>query len=168
MAQPKFISYQETETWTSYLLDQLFLIREPALTNWQNLCTLWVSLYTESRVLKISQKKMHNVNVPHRFNIYHSTWSPYLQVPLEETIKVASDRTYHRKEIETSFSKNDMRNLLLLCTKNVHVCFGGDIYQKKWWRSHRFPLRTCSSWYLYGRIGDENNTNGFWKYQFLM
>ena len=140
MAQPKFISYQETETWTSYLLDQLFLIWEPALTNWQNLCTLWVSLYTQSRVLKISQKKMHNVNVPHRFNIYHSTWNPYLQVPLEETIKVALDRTYHRKEIETSFSKNDMRNLLLLCTKNVHFCFGGDIYQKNDGVAIDFPL----------------------------
>ena len=23
-----------------------------------------------------------------------------------------------------------MRNLLLLCTKNVHFCFGGDIYQQ--------------------------------------
>ena len=83
---------------------------------------------------------MHNVNVPHRFNIYHSTWSPYLQVPLEETIKVALDRTYHRKEIETSFSKNDMRNLLLLCTKNVHFCFGGDIYQKNDGVAIDFPL----------------------------
>ena len=24
-----------------------------------------------------------------------------------------------------------MSNLLLLCTKNVHVCFGGNIYQQK-------------------------------------
>ena len=23
-----------------------------------------------------------------------------------------------------------MRNLLLLCTKNIHFCFGGDIYQQ--------------------------------------
>ena len=24
-----------------------------------------------------------------------------------------------------------MRNLLLLCTKNIHFCFGGDIYEQK-------------------------------------
>ena len=38
-------------------------------------------------------------------------------VPLEETINVASDRIYHRKEIDTSITKNDMHNLLLLYTK---------------------------------------------------
>ena len=54
--------------------------------------------------------------------------SLFISVPLEETINVALDRIYHRKEIETSISKNDMRNLL--CTKNVHFCFGGEIYQQ--------------------------------------
>ena len=32
--------------------------------------------------------------------------------------------------IATSVSKNDMRTLLLLRTRNVHFCFGGDIYQE--------------------------------------
>ena len=41
--------------------------------------------------------------------------SLFISVPLEETINVALDRIYHRKEIKTSVSKNDMRNLLLLC-----------------------------------------------------
>ena len=36
--------------------------------------------------------------------------SLFTSVPLEETI-VALDRIYHRKEIETSISKNNMRNL---------------------------------------------------------
>ena len=36
----------------------------------------------------------------------------------------------HQKEIDISISKNDMHNLLLLCTKNVHFCFSGDIYQQ--------------------------------------
>ena len=56
--------------------------------------------------------------------------SLFTSVPLEETINAASDRIYHRKEIETPISKNYMRNLLLLGTKNVHFCFGGDIYQE--------------------------------------
>ena len=56
--------------------------------------------------------------------------SLFTTVPLEERINVALDRIYHRREIETSISKNDKRNLLLLSTKNVHFCFGGDIYQQ--------------------------------------
>ena len=75
--------------------------------------------------------KMQNVNVPHGFNkISFDVKSLFSSVPLEETINVALDRIYHRKEIDTSISKNDMRNLLLLCTKNVHFCFGGGIYQQ--------------------------------------
>ena len=74
-------------------------------------------------------QKIHNVNVPHGFNmISFDVKSLFTSVPLEETI-AALDRIYHRKEIETSISKNNMRNLLLLCTKNIHFCFGGDIYQ---------------------------------------
>ena len=33
-----------------------------------------------------------------------------------------------------------MRNLLLLCTKNVHFRFGGDIYQKNDGVAIGFPL----------------------------
>ena len=32
--------------------------------------------------------------------------------------------------MDTSPSKSNMNNLLLLCTKNVLFCFDGDIYQK--------------------------------------
>ena len=56
--------------------------------------------------------------------------SLFTSVPLEVTINVVLDRKYHQKEINTSISKNDMSNVLLLCTKNVHFCFGGDIYQQ--------------------------------------
>ena len=56
--------------------------------------------------------------------------SLFTSAPLEETINVALNRINHRKEIETSINKNEMRNLLLMCTKNVHFCFGG-IYINK-------------------------------------
>ena len=36
--------------------------------------------------------------------------SLFTTVPLEETINVALGRIYHRKEIVSSISKNDMRN----------------------------------------------------------
>ena len=56
--------------------------------------------------------------------------SLFTSVLLKETINLTLDRIYHQKEIDTSISKNDMLNLLLMCTKNVHFCFGGDIYQE--------------------------------------
>ena len=49
---------------------------------------------------------------------------------LEETINIALDRIYHQKEMNISVNRNDMRNLLLLCSENVHFCFGSDIYQQ--------------------------------------
>ena len=76
-------------------------------------------------------EKVRNVNFPHGFNmISFDVKSLFTSVLLEEVINVALERIYHRKEIEASIRKNDMRSLLLLCTKNVHFCFGGDIYQQ--------------------------------------
>ena len=67
---------------------------------------------------KDSIKKTRNVNVPHEFNmISFDLKSSFTSVPLEEKINVASDRIYHWKEIDTSITKNDMHNLLLLYTK---------------------------------------------------
>ena len=75
--------------------------------------------------------KIKNVNVSHGFDIISfDVKALFTSVPLEETINVALDRIYHRKEIDTPISKNDMRNLSLLCTKNIHFCFGGHIYQQ--------------------------------------
>ena len=76
-------------------------------------------------------EKIRNVNVPHGFDmILFDVKSLFTSVPLEETINIALDKIYHGKEIDISISKNNMSNLLLLCTKNVHICFGGDIYQQ--------------------------------------
>ena len=92
------------------------------------LSPLSLSQYTIKSTKDFIQK-IHNVNVPHGFNmISFDVKSLFTSVPLEETINIALDRIYYPKEIETSISKNDMRNLL--CTKNVHFCFGGEIYQQ--------------------------------------
>ena len=75
--------------------------------------------------------KIRNVNVPHGFDmISFDVKSLFTRILLEETINIALDRIYHRKEIDISISKNEMRNLLLLYTENAHFCFGGDIYQQ--------------------------------------
>ena len=66
-------------------------------------------------------EKIGNVNVPHGFDmISFDVKSLFTSVPLEERINLVLDRIYHRKETDISISKNDLRNLLLLYTKNVH------------------------------------------------
>ena len=76
--------------------------------------------------------------------------SLFTSASLEETMTVTLGRIYNWKEVDKTISKNAMGNLLLLCTKNVLATY---IYG--------FPLRFCSSWYFYGAVGDENNTNGY-------
>ena len=52
-------------------------------------------------------------------------------VPLDYTIDLTLKPIYGNKKIETKISRNDMKNLLTLCTKNVHFTFGNNIYQQK-------------------------------------
>ena len=47
---------------------------------------------------------------------------------LEKTIDIALEQLYLRKEIVTILTKNKMKNLLILCTKNVHFTFNNEIY----------------------------------------
>ena len=76
-------------------------------------------------------EKIRNVNVHHGLDaILFDEKSLFPSVPLEETINIALNRIYHRKEIDISIRKSNMRNLLLLCTKNVNFCVGADIYQQ--------------------------------------
>ena len=52
-------------------------------------------------------------------------------VPLDYTIDLTLKQIYGDKEIETKISRKDVKNLLSLCTKNVHVIFGNSIYQQE-------------------------------------
>ena len=54
--------------------------------------------------------------------------SPFTNVPLEKTIDIILRRIYHDKEININITKKDMRDLLLLSTKNIHFTFEGKIY----------------------------------------
>ena len=49
------------------------------------------------------------------------------KVPLEATIDIIL-RIYTNHELTTSLNKKEMKELLLLCTKNVHFTFNGQIY----------------------------------------
>ena len=119
------------------------------------LSPLSLSQYTVKSAKDFIQK-IHNVNVPHGFNmISFDVKSLFASVPLEEATNVALDRIYHRKEIETSISKNGMRNLL--CSKNVHFCFGGDVYQQNDGVTMGSPLGPVLAGIYMGGL-EKNNT----------
>ena len=51
----------------------------------------------------------------------------FTNVPLETTIDIILRRIYTNHEL-TTLTKREMKELLLLCTKNVHFTFNGQIY----------------------------------------
>ena len=53
--------------------------------------------------------------------------SLFANVPLEDTINTTLRRIYEKKEIATDIPKWEMRELLYICTKNVHFTFSNTI-----------------------------------------
>ena len=67
-------------------------------------------------------------NVPNNFKlISFDVTSLFTNVPLDFTIDVILKRIYDENEVNTNIPKQQMRDLLLLCTKNVHFSYNGDI-----------------------------------------
>ena len=54
--------------------------------------------------------------------------SPFANVPLETTIDIILRRIYTNHELTTSLTKKEMKELLLLCTKNLNFTFSGQIF----------------------------------------
>ena len=68
-------------------------------------------------------------NKPNNFKlISFDVTSLFTNVPLDFTIDVILKRIYDENEVNTNIPKQQMRDLLLLCTKNVHFSYNGDIY----------------------------------------
>ena len=51
-------------------------------------------------------------------------------VPLEKTIELTLQRIYDRKEMNTQLTLPEMKELLTLCTKNIHFKFDNQVYQQ--------------------------------------
>ena len=56
--------------------------------------------------------------------------SLFSNVPLEKAIKITLEIIYERKEISTSLSKKEMKQLLTLCTIIVHFTYNNTAYQQ--------------------------------------
>ena len=54
--------------------------------------------------------------------------SLFTNVPLDQTISIILNRIYNNREINTDTSRSDMKELLYLCTKNVHFSFDNNSY----------------------------------------
>ena len=54
--------------------------------------------------------------------------SLFTNVPLETTIDIILRRIYTNHELTTSLTKKEMKELLLLCTKNLNFTFSGQIF----------------------------------------
>ena len=52
---------------------------------------------------------------------------PY-NVPLERKIEIILRKVYDEKQIKTKIKRDDMKQLLLLCTKGVPFSFDGHLY----------------------------------------
>ena len=77
----------------------------------------------------INHVKRMNIPKDHSF-ISFDVKSLFTYVPLDFTINVILRRIYNENEIHTNIKKSEMKELLLLCTKNVHFTFNNDIYQQ--------------------------------------
>ena len=74
-------------------------------------------------------EKIKNVKVPDGQQlISFDVKSLFTNVPLQKTIDIILKRIYENKEINPSISKKDMKDMLVLCTKNVHFSMNGGIY----------------------------------------
>ena len=50
--------------------------------------------------------------------------------PLEKTIDITLQKIYDHEEINTQITRPEMKELLTLCTKNVHFTFDNQVFQQ--------------------------------------
>ena len=60
---------------------------------------------------------------------------------MNKTIEIIPGRVYEKKDLTTTtISKREMKELLYLCTKNVHFSFSSEIYMQNDGVAMGFPL----------------------------
>ena len=64
-------------------------------------------------------------------NVSFDVSSLFTNVPLDYTIDIILRRIYIDKEINTKISREEMKELLLLCTKNVHFSYNVKLFLQR-------------------------------------
>ena len=68
-------------------------------------------------------------NVPSNYKIISfDVISLFTNVPIDSAIDIILKRISERKKINTSFTKQELKKLILLCTKGVHFTLYGESY----------------------------------------
>ena len=81
--------------------------------------------YSKSFVQKFKLDKIQsNYNKIVSFDLK----SLFSNVSLDQTVSIILNRIYNNREINTDTSRSEMKELLYLCTKNVHFSFDNNIY----------------------------------------
>ena len=71
--------------------------------------------------------KIKNDKIPENYKMVpFDLKSLFTLVPLEHTIGIIIKIIYEKHETTTLFAKNEMKKLLVICTKNVHFSFNND------------------------------------------
>ena len=104
------------------------------------LSPLSTSEYTVANIMEfINHVKRMNIPKDRSF-ISFNVKSSFTYVPLDFTIDVILRRIYNENEIYSNIKRSEMKELLLLATKNAHLTFSNDIYQQCEGVAMRSPL----------------------------
>ena len=73
--------------------------------------------------------KIKNEQTPLGFTMVSFDVKPlFTSIPLIERIDITLECAYNHKEISTVLTKNEMKKLLTLCTKNINLTLNNEIY----------------------------------------
>ena len=73
---------------------------------------------------KTFTKRLKKIRIPRKYKmVSFNLVSLFTKVPLDETIEIIIKCIYDKKEINTDLPKKEMRELLYLCTKNLHFIY---------------------------------------------
>ena len=76
-------------------------------------------------------KCVRKMKIPAQHKVISFDVKPlFTNVPLDYTINLIIKAIYDNPEISTNISRKEMKDLLILCTKNVHFSLDGQIYIK--------------------------------------
>ena len=75
--------------------------------------------------------KFKNEKVPNGYQIVSfDVKSLFTNVPLDRTIKLVLKRIYENYEVSTNTTKQEMKEIHILCTKNVDFTFNEEVYKQ--------------------------------------
>ena len=85
--------------------------------------------------------------------------SLFTNVPLDKTIDYILKKVYNEKKIQTNIPKTVLKELLYLCTKQLHFTFNNSIYIQCGGVAMGFCVRIFTSKYLHDITRGRTNTN---------